>query len=556
MHSNLDLDNIMTPVDVDKFEDLLIKANYDQEETKYLVNGFRNGFALEYKGDRDITKTAPNLKIRIGSPLELWNKVMVEVGKQRYAGPFVEPPFKRYIQSPIGLVPKDKGTKTRLIFHLSYPRSGKSVNSEIPHEYCTVKYPAFDEAIKLCLQEGKGCSIGKSDMSSAFRHVPMRKEDWVLLVMKARNPLDGKEYFFVDKCLPFGSSISCAIFQRFSNAVAYLMRHRTGKSLVNYLDDYFFAALIAMICDQQLNKFLDVCSEINFPVALEKTFWHSTLLTFLGLLLDTEKQLVCVPLEKLEKASNQIDRLLSKKKAKVLDIQKVCGLLNFLCRCVVPGRVFLRRLYASTNNHNLKPHHHIKLTEEHKLDLVIWKQFLEHPQIVARPFMDFNTAVLTLVDIDMYSDASRNFKLGFGAYCGTEWTYGQWDARFMEICQPSIEYLELFGVAVAILNWIKLFKNKRIILHCDNEAVVHMINNTSAKCKHCMILLRLIVLETMVHNVKVTAHHVGTKANGKADALSRLDMKRFRSLDDRMNRLPTQIPEELWPIKKIWGTFN
>ena len=57
-----------------------------------------------------------------------------------------------------------------------------------------------------------------------------------------------------------------------------------------------------------------------------------------------------------------------------------------------------------------------------------------------------------------------------------------------------------------------------------------MINNTSAKCKHCMKLLRLVVLEGMVYNVRISAKHVGTKQNGKADALSRLDFKRFELL--------------------------
>ena len=45
-----------------------------------------------------------------------------------------KPPFEHFIQSPISLVPKDNGAKTRLIFHLSHPRSGKyrSVNAGIP----------------------------------------------------------------------------------------------------------------------------------------------------------------------------------------------------------------------------------------------------------------------------------------------------------------------------------------------------------------------------------------------------------------------------------------
>ena len=57
---------------------------------------------------------------------------MKEVELGSYARPFDEPPFEYYVESPIGLVPKDKGQKTRLIFYLSYPRSGDSVNSGIP----------------------------------------------------------------------------------------------------------------------------------------------------------------------------------------------------------------------------------------------------------------------------------------------------------------------------------------------------------------------------------------------------------------------------------------
>ena len=47
---------------------------------------------------------------------------MKEIAEKRMAGPFEDIPFEHFIQSPIGLVPKDGGKKTRLIFHLSYPR--------------------------------------------------------------------------------------------------------------------------------------------------------------------------------------------------------------------------------------------------------------------------------------------------------------------------------------------------------------------------------------------------------------------------------------------------
>ena len=202
---------------------------------------------------------------------------MKEVKLKRYAGPFESPPFEHYIQSPIGLVPKDNGKDVHLIFHLSYPRKGgQSVNANTDKDLCSVTYPSFDQAIQLCLEAGKCCFLCKSDMTSAFRNLGIKKKHWKYLLMKAELPLDGKVYFFVDKCLPFGSSISCAHFQALSATVAFLVSWRTGEKLINYLDDYLFVALLKALCEQQLRVFLDICDQIKFPVSLDKTFWGPT----------------------------------------------------------------------------------------------------------------------------------------------------------------------------------------------------------------------------------------------------------------------------------------
>ena len=310
---------------------------------------------------------------------------MKEVKLKRYAGPFAEIPFKdHYIQSPIGLVEKDGGADTHLIFHLSYPKGGNSsVNSNTPPELCTVKYPDFNQAIQMCINEGRNCKISRSDMKSAFRHVCIRKDDFWLLMMKCKNPRDGKTYFFVDTCLAFGHSISCKIFQEFLDCVAHIVRHRTQKPLLNYLDDYLFAHLVKLLCDAQVSQFIQICSEINFPVNLDKTFWGTTRLVFLGLLIDTELQMVFIPVEKVQKAEKLIDIILQNKAKKITlhQLQKICGFLNFLCRCVIPGRAFTRRLYVHTENkdNKLKPHHHLRVTSEMKADLLMWRQFLRKP---------------------------------------------------------------------------------------------------------------------------------------------------------------------------------
>ena len=547
--------DIVTPVNVTVLEKLLIQSKYCTQKTKYLIKGFTEGFQLEYEGPRDQTRKSKNLNLRVGSKTELWNKVMKEVELGCYAGPYKENelPFSHFIQSPIGLVPKDGGRKTRLIFHLSHPRNGNysSVNECILKEKCMVAYPDFEEAVKLCLQEGKSCKMGKSDMSSAFHHVPISSFDWNLMTLKAEHPISGVVFYFFDKCLPFGSSISCTIFQVISDAISHLVSFRTRKRNINYLDDYFFAALKKLVCDWQVDTFIQVCEEISFPVALEKTFWGTTVIVFLGLLLDSERQVVCIPVEKIQKTLEMIAFFLNgrNKKATVHQIQKLCGLLNFLCHCVIPGHAFTRRLYSVVAS-NMKPHHHIKISDEMRLDIQVWQRFLMHPDIFCRPFLEFGE--FSAEDIQMFSDASRNFSLGFGAMCNKSWTFGQWDHNFMEVQQPSIEYLELFAVTVAVVNWIRRFNNKRINLFCDNESVVHMINGSSSTCKNCMVLIRLIVFEGLIRNVRIFAKHIPTKKNGIVDALSRMQFNRFWKLAPDMEEIPTQIPQELWPLQKIW----
>ena len=553
-HHNFDLDKIVTPVHYQILDRLLKEAGYDASKTRYLVNGFKEGFSLKYEGPlMNTQRFAPNLKLTVGSKLELWNKVMIEVEAGRFAGPFEEPPFDSFVQSPIGLVPKDGGRKTRLIFHLSYPRTGDSINSGIPFKFCTVKYPDFQEAVKICILSGKNCHIAKSDMARAFRNIPMSRASRHLLIMKADHPENGKTFFFVDKCLPFGSSISCAIFQEFSNAIAYLVTFRTGKPLVNYLDDYMFAALKRTWCNAQVQVFLNICEHISFPVTLEKTYWATTILVFLGLLLDTESQRVCVPTDKVERALNMIEYFLNKANKKVIvhEVQKLCGFLNFLCRCIIPGRVFLRRLYSTKANKSLKQHHHVRIIQENRDDLLIWRRFLMHPQVFCVPFMELGQ--IEAEEIDMYSDASGSLlRGGFGAYCGRHWTAGIWDKKFMQAKKPSIEYLEVYALTVGVVLWIKKFSNRTVCLFCDNTSVKDMVNNTTSSCRNCMILLRIIVMQGLLHNVRFKVKYVSSEDNAKADALSRSQWKRFKTLGHDMDTIATAVPSCLWPIDKIW----
>ena len=188
-----------------------------------------------------------------------------------------------------------------------------------------------------------------------------------------------------------------------------------------------------------------------------------------------------------------------------------------------------------------------------KADLTMWLTFLQHPIVFSRPFLDFSTMPIA-DEIDLYSDASR--RIGLGAICEGSWMYQLWPRKFIERRNPSIEYLELFAVTAAVLAWIHRFKNSRIILFCDNESVVNMINYTTRSCKNCMVLIRIIVLKGLLENVRIFARHVKGVKNKFADSLSRDKIAYFKLLCSRDEKCiennPTPVPEAIWPVEKNW----
>ena len=307
------------------------ESKYDKQEIAYLENSFTYGFDIGYQGSRDRQSSAKNILLKVGSEVELWNKLIKEVRHQRVAGPFDEVPFPSFIQSPIGLVPKAGNSgKMRLIFHLSYDfgpeEKDKSLKYHTPCKLCLVQYNDLDHATAHCLEvhqeaqeyqkanlsnENQGLVafhddmaeipiyLGKTDVQSTFRLVLLSQQCFAWLVMMARNPKTQKWQFFVDKYLPFRASISCKIFQCFSDALAHITKFKTGQnSITNYLDDFLFVAYTKLLCNSIIQTFLDICETVGVPIAEEKTEWANTLLIFLGILLNGVCMTLGVPEEK------------------------------------------------------------------------------------------------------------------------------------------------------------------------------------------------------------------------------------------------------------------
>ena len=160
------------------------------------------------------------------------------------------------------------------------------------------------------------------------------------------------------------------------------------------------------------------------------------------------------------------------------ELQKLCGFLNHLCCCIVPGRAFTRHLYAFTSG-TLLPHHHININQEMRSDLSTWLTFLESSTVYCRPFADYSKTITAKVLL-WYTDAFKNKKLGFGGLFNTRYYWTSWTdsdklwnkgTQFIVDMDPSIEYLELYAVTVSVLLRIHKVKNTRIYVCLQTKKV-------------------------------------------------------------------------------------
>ncbi len=520
-----------TPVSVDKFSALL--KGYNRSKFNFLVRGFSHGFHLGYTGPRQ-PRLSQNKPSASAQRVSVSSKIATELSLGRIAGPYSQPPFSNFQISPIFTVPKKEQGEFRMIHDLSYPVD-QSINSSIPHELSTVQYATLDDAVRFIQGLGPGCLLAKTDIDSAFRLIPVHPSDYELLGFMWEG-----EYYF-DKCLPMGASSSCAIFEAFSTSLQWISEAKLGIGrVIHVLDDFLFlGAPDTGTCLRSLRTFIALCSEIGVPIKDSKTVLPSTCIQFLGITLDTVLMEARLPLDKIQKLRSALNNTFKKRTIRLRDLQSLLGLLNFACRVIVPGRAFMQRLYKLTAG-VVNPRHHVTLNQEARRDLAAWKLFL-----------DFFNGKSMLLDYKWVSAPVLNLatdsagSLGFAAIFGSHYLFGRWPQQWLNF---DITDKELLPIVLAVEIWGNEMENRCIVFHCDNIAVVHIINKQSAKKSSTMVLVRRLVLACMTHNLLFQALHIPGAANILADTLSRLQVARFKALSVNMDPEATPVPARLLQI--------
>jgi hypothetical protein len=199
----------------------------------------------------------------------------------------------------------------------------------------------------------------------------------------------------------------------------------------------------------------------------------------------------------------------------------IIGKLNYLCRVVRSGRPYLAASIKAANGPK-KLSHYVYISSAVKEDIRWWTVFLERfsgTVPLPRPLPESATGENTIE-----TDASD---LGFGGRLKNAWFSFPVNS---EQSTWSINIKELYALATAVLTWCGQLRASTIVLLCDNEAVVKVVDKGRSKHATLNAMVRQVYQVAALNGMQLLACHVPGQRNSAADALSRLNVTEFRRL--------------------------
>ena len=522
---------ITTPLIVDNWR-IMLAEHPNRPLVDFFISGIQEGFRIGFTPCGIRIKSAKrNLHCAIEHPevVECYLAEEVELG--RISGPFPCSSVPHAHINRFGVIPKNhQPNKWRLIVDLSHP-NGYSVNSGISKELCSLRYITVDDAITLAQSMGRGTLLTKIDIKSAFRLLPVHPTDRHLLVMK------WKQQLYIDTCLPFGLRSAPKLFNILADLLSWILERQGVSPIMHYLDDFLTLAPPGSVtCQRNLDIIRSACLQLGVPLAIEKIEGPSTSLTFLGIVLDTERMEASLPQDKLHRIRHQVKAWLTKKKATKRQILSLVGLLQHATKVVHPGRTFLARMYSIAAKLK-QPSHRKKLPAAFRSDLWWWHVFITHWNGVS--FLHLTTSD-SVPDYCIETDASGSW--GCGAWFAGLWFQYKWSDEWTSI---GIMAKELVPILLSCVVWGSTISRKKVEFKCDNLALVEAINKGSSKDSMVMHLLRCLWFFTAYFNISIRATHLPGALNTSADMLSRNQLHLFFRLHSEASHIPMPLPRPL-----------
>jgi hypothetical protein len=413
---------------------------------------------------------------------------------------------------PLHVVEKE-GRKARLVLDLS-----RNLNGLLEKE--TFKYQRFDDAVRASTP---GCFYGKMDLSDCFLSFPVHPGSRKYLAFE----LDHEYYRFTR--LPFGLSASPAWCERILSVVDFELRSRGIKS-IRYVDDFLLIGQTEEETSHAMSVLTSILTRLGLRINNAKTEGPAQKMEFLGIELDSSKQVICVPDKRVHELQSIIGGVLSGSHVTLKQMQSLIGKFSFAAHAIAGARPFFRHLIDSIRGLSGR-RTLVFLSTAIRDCLQTWSLVLKE--------WNGSTAWRTTDEHVIEHDASTR---GFGFVlrhwagpdqgekpsfltsplsAGFSGSFSSSQLTNLAGGETTIQWAELFAIAFSVAMFAPAMTNSALLVRTDNLADVHIINRQSTKSTELLQLLKSIYATCTEHNISIRAEHIRGVDNVMADHLSR-----------------------------------
>lgn len=399
------------------------------------------------------------------------------------------------------------------------------------------------------------------DIEKGYRHFRLHPcmRDWFIFRYNRR--------YYQCVALPFGWGRSPLWFTMFMSAFVKKLRSE-GLRVLAYLDDFLVAPSSHGVvsssehCKAGRIVIQSIMDELGLKRHQSKGEWQgSTRVEHLGVIVDSARMHFHVAPRKVEKVRGLAAQLLKavrfgRRWVSPKVVEHFCGVCVSLSLAMPWARFYTRALYWDLSCRIRRDGRgRIRLSHQSIRDLRVWRR-LSATELGGRPMTPMT------VDAAMHTDAAD---MGYGGTLnasdhrpgvqGEAHTQGVWSwkdrARTITLRELKAIRLLLMG---PLGREIAQSEHKNLLLHVDNQAVVHITNGLVSASRPMMRELRRLksVLDRMGLHIK--SEWIPSAANRFADALSRrfprgdLQIRRHvrRSVMDGM-----RAPIDAFPFRPV-----
>ena len=521
------------------------------EQRNWLLDGLKHGFDVYVRPTVDLARDkVRNLPTCLTRKLATTKWIFGNMANHAIWGPFNKDmsDLPEWLKgklrlSPIGAIKKgmhfllpEHMKKWRVIHHLSHPRGGNSVNSEVLGEWATVQYVQFREVVELVHSLGVGALLWTVDAKDAYLRVPINKSSMQYMGFSWEGMV------FVFTCLSFGLASAPRIYTLFADAMLSIIVNNSGVAewwqwngaplVYHYIDDFFGGAPVGADFESkaQFDAVIFWFIKLGVPTTAEKCVEPTTRIKILGFIYDTIRQMVFIPEGKKDEIQHELEAILAKNQVTKERMQSLVGKLRWVSVCLFAGPAFVRRIEFEINKR--RPGHHIKVALFSE-DLEWWVEQLAASADGIK-FVDI-LRKRSNGDVNVWTDASTGDGMG-GWNKEGQWFRFKWDDHerqelFPHPQQPDIYWKEMVAIATAAMIWGHQWEGKAVTFWIDNEACVWSLIKKRCAFERTDVMELIRVIAACANKMKFTPYfiHIAGKDNLTADALSRFDVAKFKA---------------------------